>query len=52
MKIQITESEWAKTRYEELVMLEERRLRVLHNVKIYQAQISRAFNKKVKPRDL
>jgi len=49
---QIPESEWTQARCEELVMINERRLRALHNVKIYQARISRAFNKKVKPRNL
>ena len=33
-------------------MVDERRLRALHNVQIYQARFSRAFDKKAKLRDL
>ena len=41
-----------KAWYEEHMMPDERKLRVLHNVQIYQTQILKAFNKKVKLRDL
>ena len=51
-KSQILESEWVKAQFEELVIIYERRLRALHSIQIYQARISRAFNRKVKPRDL
>jgi len=33
-------------------MTDEKRLRALQNVQLFQAQLSRAFNKKVRPRDL
>ena len=49
---QTLESKWVKAQHEELVLVDEKRLRALHNVQIYQAIISRGFNKKVKPRDL
>lgn len=49
---QILEFERAKAQHEELVMLDEKRLRALHSDHVYDAWISRAFNKKVKPRNL
>ena len=49
---QILESEWAKAQQEERAMLDERRLRALNSDHIYDARISRDFNKKVKPRNL
>ena len=33
-------------------MMDERRLLALHNVEIYHAWISRAFDKKVRPTDI
>ena len=52
MKSQIPEAKWTNDRYGKLVMLDERRLKALHNVQLYKARISRAFNKRVKVRDL
>ena len=52
MESHIPEAEWVKAPYEELLMLDKRRLQALHNVRLYQSQISRGFNKKVKPKDL
>jgi len=49
---QIPELEWTKARHKELVMLDESSLRALHDVKLYQAWILKAFNKKVELRDL
>jgi len=45
---QILKLDWEKAHHEELVMLDERRIRVLHDVQIYQFWISRAFNEKLK----
>ena len=33
-------------------MMDKRRPQALHNVQLYQAWVSRAFNKKVKPTNL
>jgi len=35
-----------------LIIFDERRLRALHNVELYQGLISRAFDKKVRPTGL
>lgn len=49
---EIPEADWAKARYDELVGMDERRLKALHNIQQYQKRIAKAFNKKVKPRDI
>ncbi|KAH7849341.1 hypothetical protein Vadar_016557 [Vaccinium darrowii] len=48
----IEEAEWHSARFEELMMFDERRLRALYHVQGYQRRIARAFNKKVKSRNL
>jgi hypothetical protein len=48
----ISEAEWISGRFEELMLFDERRLRALYHIQGYQRRIARAFNKKVKPRDL
>ncbi|KAI8535410.1 hypothetical protein RHMOL_Rhmol10G0171900 [Rhododendron molle] len=48
----LTESEWLSARFVELMLFDERRRRALYHVQGYQRRIARAFNKKVKPRDL
>ncbi|KAH7858494.1 hypothetical protein Vadar_024529 [Vaccinium darrowii] len=48
----IDEAEWQNARFEELMLFDERRLKALYHVQGYQRRIARAFNKKVKSRDL
>ncbi|XP_077239679.1 uncharacterized protein LOC143880569 [Tasmannia lanceolata] len=48
----LPESEWAKARHQELQMIDEKRLRALYHIQGYQRRIERAFNKKVRVRDL
>ena len=52
LQSQIDEVEWARARYEELILLDERRLKALHHVQGYKKRMARHFNKKVKPRDI
>ena len=47
---QISETEWAQSRYDQLSLLDERRLRVADHVQAYQRKMTRAFGKRVKPR--
>ena len=47
---QIFEAEWAQSRYDQLSLLDERRLRVVDHVQAYQRKITHAFRKRVKPR--
>ncbi|XP_077240233.1 uncharacterized protein LOC143880804 [Tasmannia lanceolata] len=48
----LPESEWVKARHQELQMIDEKRLRALYHIQGYQRRIERAFNKKVRVRDL
>ena len=52
MESQITEVDWIRNRYDELALLDEKRLRALYHVQGYQRRVARAFNKHVKDRGL
>ena len=47
---QILEADWAKTRFDKLNLLNERRLRAADHVRAYQRKMAGAFKKWVKPR--
>ena len=47
---QISEIEWAQSRYDQLSLLDERRLRATDHVQASQRKMTRAFRKRVKPR--
>ena len=47
---QISKTEWAQSRYDQLSLLDERRLRATDHVQVYQRKMTRAFGKMVKPR--
>ena len=47
---QILETEWAQSPYDQLSLLDERRLRVADHVQAYQRKMTLAFGKRVKPR--
>ena len=49
---QISETEWAHSRFDQLSLLDERRLRAADHVQAYQRKMARAFKKRVKPRPL
>ena len=48
----ISETEWAQAQFEQLNLLDERRLRAADHVQAYQRKMARAFRKRVKPRPL
>ena len=48
----ISETEWAQARFDQLNLLDERRLRAADHVQAYQRKMARAFKKRVKPRPL
>ena len=52
LKQQISEIEWAQSRFDRLSLLDERRLRAADHVQAYQRKMARAFKKRVKPRPL
>jgi len=47
---QLMESECSKARFDQLDLLDEKRLRVMEHVQAYQRKMARAFNKRVRPR--
>ena len=49
---QISETEWAQARFDQLNLLDEKRLRAADHVQAYQRKMARAFRKQVKPRPL
>ncbi|RVW51350.1 hypothetical protein CK203_075438 [Vitis vinifera] len=49
---QIPEADWAQARFDQLNLLDERRLRATDHVRAYQRKMARAFKKRVKPRPL
>nr|CAN60991.1 hypothetical protein VITISV_009628 [Vitis vinifera] len=49
---QISETEWAQARFDQLNLLDEKRLRATDHIQAYQRKMTRAFRKWVKPRPL
>ena len=49
---QISETEWAQARFDQLNLLDEKRLRAADRVQAYQRKMARAFRKRVKARPL
>ena len=47
---QISEAEWARSHFDQLSILDERRLRATDHVQAYQRKMARAFIMRVKPR--
>ena len=52
VETKVLEEDWAKVRYEQLVLIDEKRARAYYHAQGYQKKTVRAFNKKVKPRNL
>ena len=48
----VLEEDWVKQRYEQLVFIDEKKARAQYHTQGYQKKIARAFNKKVRPRNL
>ncbi|KAI5408873.1 hypothetical protein KIW84_054631 [Lathyrus oleraceus] len=49
MDVKLQEAEWVRTRYEELSLIEEKRLAAICHGQLYQQRMKRAFDKKVRP---
>ena len=45
-------ADWLQSRYDRLYMLDEKRLKVLYHIQGYQRRFRKAFDKKVRTRDL
>ena len=49
---QISKAEWVQSQFDQLCLLDERRLRVSDHIQAYQRKMARAFKKRVKPKPL
>ena len=52
VETKVLEEDWAKVRYEQLTLIDEKRAKAQYNAQGHQKKIARAFNRKVKPRNL
>ena len=52
VETKVLDEDCAKMRYEQLALIDEKRARAQYHAQGYQKRIVRAFNKKVKPRNL
>jgi len=51
LETKLEDAEWARARYEQLSLIEEKRLKALCHAQLYQRRMMRAFDKKIKPRE-
>ena len=52
LESEIPEADWLQSRYGQLCMLDEKRLKALYHIQGYQRRLRKAFDKKVRTRDL
>ena len=52
MEAKLTEAEWVQNRFDQLNLIEEKRVTALCHGKLYQRRMKKAFDKKVKPREI
>ncbi|KAI5431041.1 hypothetical protein KIW84_035261 [Lathyrus oleraceus] len=50
LKAKLTDAEWIQSRYDQLNLIEEKRLTAMCHGQLYQQRMKKAFDKKVKPR--
>ena len=49
-KVELEEVEWVQARYEQLNLVEEKRMKAICHGQLYQKRMSRAHDKKIRPR--
>ena len=52
LESEIPKVDWLQSRYNQLCMMDEKRLKALYHIQGYQRRLRKAFNKKVRARDL
>ena len=52
VETKVLKEDWAKARYEQLALIDEKRARAQYHAQGFQKSIARTFNKKVKPKNL
>ncbi|KAK5826634.1 hypothetical protein PVK06_021560 [Gossypium arboreum] len=50
-EVKLDEAEWIQSQYDQLNLIEEKRLRAIRHGQMYQKRMMRAYNKKVHPRE-
>ena len=51
MEAKLEEAEWVQARYDQLNLIDEKRMTALCHGQLYQSRLKRAFDKKVRPRE-
>ena len=51
MEAKLSEVEWCQSRYDQLNLIEEKRLTALCHGQLYQQRMQKAFDKRVQPRE-
>jgi len=51
METQLEEAEWVQAKFDQLKLIEEKRLTATCHGQLYQRRMKRAFDKKVRPRE-
>ena len=52
LESEIPKADWLQSRYDQLCMLDEKRLKALYHIQGYQRRLRKSFDKKVRVRDL
>ena len=52
LESEIPEADWLQNGYDQLCILDEKRLKALYHIQGYQRRLRKAFDKKVRTRDL
>ena len=52
LKSEIPEINWLQSRYDQLCMMDENKLRALYHIQGYQKRFRKVFDKKLRTRDL
>ena len=50
MEAELEDAEWVKGRYDQLCLLDEKRMAAVYHSQCYQRRIAKSFNKSVRPR--
>ena len=49
-EVELEETEWVQARYEQLNLVEEKRMKAICHGQLYQKRMMRAHDKKIRPR--
>ena len=49
-EVELEEAEWVQARYEQLNLIEEKRMKAICHGQLYQKRIMRAHDKKIQPK--